>query len=288
MCSFKFLVVTPCRLLPGADIQMPLWQIQVCGGAERAFSFQVLAALNDMLEKEGSEDVKTLADMEAKWHVRISTGAPPPNGKSDPDGVGITTWAPALYCGGASPAKGLEVIHKTLQVKAQKALVVMPHLKVWTPAALGFALPEPWGAYGATGFVPPQPFRVPPPQGRRHILAQLEVQPQDAEVQDGEHQEKYMLSFFGGIYVLRELFDHHQIPGTLVTMEDGQKEYIRCLGDLMVDDDASMARIVTVLEEVLFGMPVYFINKTPTSHYMAALILSHKSVVDGEDVKPHV
>ena len=56
----------------------------------------------------------------------------------------------------------------------------------------------------------------------------------------------------------------------------------------MVDDDASMARIATVLEEVLFGMPVYFINKTPASHHMAATVLSQKSVVDGEDVKPHV
>ena len=277
-----------CCLLAGADVQMPLWQIQVCGGAERAFTYQIVAALNDMLETEGLEDVKTLRDMEAKWHVCLSTGAPPPTGNNDPDGVGIVAWAPALYCGGATPAKGLEMIHKTLQAKVQKALVVMPQLKVWTPGALAFPLPDPWAAYGAAGFVPPQPFRVQPPRGKRHILAQLEVQPNEAENNDDEETPvKYMLSFFGGIYVFREVFEHHQIPGAAVTTGDGQKDYIRCLGDLMVDDDASTARISTVLNEILLGMPVFFINQTPSSHGMAATILLHfKSVVDGEAVKP--
>ena len=64
-----------------------------------------------MLEKEDDQEVKTLAEMEADWHVWIITGAPQPTGCSDPDKVGIAEWAPALYCGGISPLKGLEVIH---------------------------------------------------------------------------------------------------------------------------------------------------------------------------------
>ena len=102
--------------------------------------------------------------------------------------VDISEWAPALYCGGISPAKGLEVIHNTF---AQ----TLPQLKVWTPRALAFRLLDPWTACKATEVVPPAPFNVQTPRGKRHALAQLELQPKENEQDSDEHESvKYMLS----------------------------------------------------------------------------------------------
>ena len=129
-------------------MRQPLYQIQFCANAQCSFTYQVLTSVKELLEKGDDQEVKTLSDTEAKWHVRIITGAPQSTGRSDPDKVGISEWAPALYCGGTSPAKGLEVIHTTLEMKAQgqRFAQTLPQLKVWTPPALAFQLPDPWTA----------------------------------------------------------------------------------------------------------------------------------------------
>ena len=268
---------------------MPLYQIQFCGNAARSFTFQVLTSVKDMLEKGDDQEVKTLSVMESKWHVGIITGAPQPAGRSDPDKVGIAAWTPALYCGGIIPVKGLEVIHKTLEMKAQgqRFAQTLPQLKVWTPGALAFQLPDPWTACKPTEIVPPAPFNVQPPRGKRHVLAQLELQPNE-NVQDSDEEEptKYMLSFLGGIYPFREAFDHHQIVGVQVTKTDGEKDYIRVLDNLDPNDGKAEARIRVVLGDILSGMPVYLVNKTPRADLMAALVLSMESIVHGEDEAP--
>ena len=268
---------------------MPLYQIQFCGNAQRSFTYQILTSVKEMLEKEDDQEVKTLAEMEAKWHVRIITGAPQSTGRSDPDKVGIAEWAPALYCGGISPVKGLEVIRKTLEMKAQgqRFAQALPQLKVWTPGALAFQLPDPWVACKPTEIVAPGPFKVQPPRGKRHVLAQLELQPKETEQEsDEEEPVKYMLSFFGGLYPFREAFEYHQIVGVQVAKADGQKDYIRVLDNLDPRDGKSESRIRVVLGDILYGMPVYFVNKTPPSDMMAVLVLSMKSVVHGEDETP--
>ena len=268
---------------------MPLYQIQFCGNAARSFTFQVLTSVKEMLEKGDDQEVKTLTDMEAKWHVRIITGAPQSTGRSDPDKVGIVDWAPALYCGGINPIKGLEVIHKTLEMKAQgqRFAQTLPQLKVWTPGALTFQLPDPWVGCPAGEIVPPGPFNVQPPRGKRHVLAQLELQPKESEQESDEDEPvKFMLSFLGGIYPFREAFDHHQIVGVQITKADGQKDYIRILDNLDPSDGKSEPRIRVVLDDILYGMPVYFVNKTPSSDLMAAVVLSMESVVHGEDETP--
>ena len=165
--------------------------------------------MKELLEKGDDQEVKMLGDTEAKWLVRIITGAPQSTGRSDPDKVGISEWAPARYCGGTSPAKGLEVIHKTLEMKArgQRFAETLPQLKVWTPGAFAFQLPDPWTACKGTEVGPPAPFNVQPPRGKRHVSARLELQPKENE-QDCDKDEpvKYMLSFLGGIYPFRTTF----------------------------------------------------------------------------------
>ena len=41
-----------------------------------------------------------------------------------------------------------------------------------------------------------------------------------------------------------------------------------------------------MLDDILYGMPVYFVNKTPSSDLMAAVVLSMESMVHGEDETP--
>ena len=101
------------------------------------------------------------------------------------------------------------------------------------------------------------PFAALPPKGRRHIIAQLDLDNEDDD-EDTDNQ-KYLLSFFGGIYSFRERFDDRAIEGTtLPTMSGGQSEYIRYIN--ITNDEASRERILEVLEGVLKGLPVYFVN----------------------------
>ncbi|CAK8986212.1 Uncharacterized protein SCF082_LOCUS461 [Durusdinium trenchii] len=237
------------------DLQTPLWQIQFTGGGHRAFTFSMLSAVRDMLEQRGEEGVKTLSEMEATWHVRIITGAPPPSGSLDIDGTGIAEWAPAVYCAGVTPARGLQLIRDTLTCKAGK-----------------------------------KPGLEPPPlKGKRHVLAQLEVQPpgeEEEEQQAETEEEKYVLSFFGGIYPFKERFDARRVLGGPVAKDgaEDQKEYVRFLDGLTLRDEQSEERIRIVLEDVLRGMPVFLINSTTRRNGMAAYLLTLGSVVRGEDV----
>ena len=56
----------------------------------------MLSSVRELLAQQGqNEGVKTVGDMEATWHIRLITGAPPQSGSTDVDGVGILDWAPA-------------------------------------------------------------------------------------------------------------------------------------------------------------------------------------------------
>ncbi|CAK9113934.1 Uncharacterized protein SCF082_LOCUS52787, partial [Durusdinium trenchii] len=268
--------------------------IQFSGNAHRTFTYQMLGAVRELLEKGVGEDAKpwTLSDMETNWCIRVITGGPPHSGSVDPDGLGIGEWTPAIYCAGNDPRRALQLIFDTLTLRSRKKSVHdLPQLKLWCDGLPGFDVPEPWSLCGGGDVSPPRPFSVLPPKGRRHILAQLEAQPceeqenRDTEEEGEEVEEKYILSFFGGIYAFKDRFDEHQVPGVLVSKEGtDQREYIRFLNGLKLNDEHSASRVRTVLEDVLLEIPVFFINNTSPANQMAALILTHASVVRGEDV----
>ena len=256
----------------------------------------MLNSVRELLEQQGhNEGVKTLSDMEATWRIRIITGAPPQSGPTDVDGVGIPDWAPAVYCEGVTPARGLQLIYDTLKCKERKGHA-LPTLKVHFQGVAGFQIPEPWLVCGRAEASVPGPFSVLPPKGKRHILAQLEVQPPDENPEDEEAeaeenqteppQNKYVLSFFGGVWSFKDLFDEHRILGSSVVKEGTERrEYVRILDGLSINDQQSETRIRTVLEDVLRGIPIFLINNTEPVNEMATYLLSFDSVVHGEDVE---
>ncbi|CAK8999096.1 unnamed protein product [Durusdinium trenchii] len=230
----------------GAEASVPLWQIQFTGTAHRLFTFQMLAAVRDWLQDQKDEEMKTLNDLHSAWHVRIVTGGPA--GETDVDGVGVCEWAPAIYCAGPSPSRALEVISGAIAIRARKkSMLSLPRFKVWTGAAPGFQVPEPWEFCGPTEILPPKPFGVLPPGGKRHVLAQLEKEDDhNKENEESVEQDKYMLSFFGGLFHFRERFDQKQIVGTSVEKDDSdEKTYIRILDGGLLNNNVSRVEVLS-------------------------------------------
>ena len=145
-------------------------------------------------------------------------------------------------------------------------------------------------------FIPPEPFRVMPPKGRRHVVAHLEKNDdgidgpaaseheQDAEDGDGTRQEDdatYTLSFWGCIYHFKERFEAKGIPGSLVsTKSQEHKDYVRYL-KVGLDDEVRQ-QVELVLEDILKGMPVYFINTAGEDDLMAAWLQQQPSIFQKE------
>ena len=91
-----------------------------------------------------------------------------------------------------------------MKAQWQRFAQTLLQLKVWTPGALAFQLPDPWVACQLIEIVAPGPFNMQPPRGKRHALAQLELQPKENE-QDSDEEErvKYRPSFLGSVYPFR-------------------------------------------------------------------------------------
>ena len=112
-------------------------------------------------------------------------------------------------------------------------------------------------------------FKALPPRSRHDVFMQIELEQtvheplqQEAKQKEAKRQEKsYNVTFFGGIYPFRELFDDASVQGDLLTQPDRTKnQYVRHLRVTSAEDDKD--RLTTILDEVLQGMPVYLIDQT--------------------------
>ena len=274
----------------GVDGLIPLWQLQLAGPGKHHLAFKLLVVAREALLEHPDDAVRTLQDLESVMHVRCIAGGPPESGPSDPDRVGVTDWQLVIYCAGATPAAGLSFLHFILNYKIQKGwLATLPDLFVRMAPGPHTHYPGPWQATDNLGSPEPKAFGALPPRGRRHVLAQLEKEAlREEEVQEekGEEsrqqQEKYILTFYGGIYHFRARFDEKQIPGAFVAKgAAGQPDYVRYLE--VAYEASSMQKVILVLEDVLKGMPVYFVNMTSSDDVMAVWLGQQPSIVQAED-----
>ena len=249
-----------------------------------------MVVAREALLEHPDDKVRTLQDLESVLHVRCIAGGPPESGPSDPDRVGVTDWQLVIYCAGATPAAGLSFLHFILKYKIQKGwLATLPDLFVRMVPALHTRYPEPWQATDNLGGPEPKAFGVLPPRGRRHVLAQLdkaeelyEEKAQEEKGDESRQQEKYVLTFYGGIYHFRARFDEKQIPGAFVSKgAAGKPDYGRYLE--VAYEASSMQKVVLVLEDVLKGMPVYFVNMAGSGDVMAGWLRQQPSIVQAED-----
>ena len=203
----------------------------------------------------------------------------------------------AIYC--SNVADALSFIRFILDFKVQHGYVAsMPDLLLHAADADTGLLPSPWRVLSDPAFVPPEPFRVMPPKGRRHVVAQLEknedgVDGSAGSDEDNDHdaaesaatrQEDdapYTLSFWGCIYHFKERFEAKGIPGSLVPINSQEhKDYVRYLK--MSLDDEGKQQVELVLEDILKGMPVYFINTAGEDDPMAAWLQQQPSIFQKE------
>ena len=219
--------------------------------------------------------VRSLKDLEEVQQLRLVIGGPAKNGENDPDGVGLVDWQLVIYSGKGGVNAALDFVHFVMQHKVMKGyLDSMPALqaRVVEPAATVHTLPTPWSLLTGDSVAPPLPFCALPPKGRRHVLCQLDRQ------EDGGH----MLTFFGGIYHFKDRFETHGIQGALLaTGTAGERDYVRYV-DCSVDEATSRQRATTVLESVLLGLPLYFINSAGSDDPMAAWLQLQPSIAQLE------
>ena len=290
----------PC-LAPGANAATPLWQLQLSGNNKGAFAFRVLTVVKDALLQHPNADVRALRDLETILQLRLIVGSPAQAGPSDPDDVGFVDWEVAIYC--SNVANALDFIHFILDFKVQHGYVAsMPDLLLHAVDAGTGLLPSPWQVLSDPAFIPPEPFRVMPPKGRRHVIAQLEKNedgvdgvdgpmeisddenqkdPEDGEATKQERDATYTLSFWGCIYFFKERFEAKRIPGSLVaTKSQEHKDYIRYL-EVNLDKESQL-QVELVLEDILKGMPVYFINTAGEDDPMAVWLRQQPSIFQKE------
>eukprot|EP00435_Cladocopium_sp_Y103_P025345 s362_g6.t1 len=259
----------------GAAADTRLWQIQLAGGNQKAFAFNILAIANEVLRDHPDLRVRSLKDLEEVQQLRLVIGSPAKSGDSDPDGVGIKDWQLAIYSGKGGVSAALNFIHFVLQQKISKGYwSSMPTLqaRVMDPATC--ALPEPWQTLSDATVAMPLPFGALPPKGRRHVVCQLDRQGES--IDDG-----YTVTFFGGIYHYKDRFENHHIQGTLLPVGTSNKrDYVRYLECSM--DAAAKQRIAGVLDAVLLGVPLYFINAAGGDDPMAAWLQLQPSIIQVE------
>jgi len=286
----------PC-LAPGANATTPLWQLQLCGNNKGAFAFRVLTVVKDALLQHPNADVRALRDLETVLQLRLIVGSPAQAGPSDPDAVGFVDWEVAMYC--SNVANALDFIHFILDFKVQHGYVAgMPDLLLHAVDVGTGLLPSPWRVLSDPAFIPPEPFRVMPPKGRRHVIAQLEKNEDgvDDPAESNDENDKnaangaatkqeddapYTLSFWGCIYHFKERFEAKGIPGSLVPIKSQEhKDYVRYLKVSL--DDEGKKQVELVLEDILKGMPVYFINAAGEDDPMAAWLQQQPSIFQKE------
>ena len=258
----------------------------MAGPGKGNFSYQLLGVAREALLQHPDARVRSLQDVESVLQVRIVLGGPPSMGSIDPDKVGVKDWQLTLYCAGDAPTGGLEFIHFILQHKVQQnQLANLPDLQVHLASGEVAQFPEPWHVVDASRIEIPKPFAALPPRGRRHVIAQLELDVDEGSEDSGEGtragSQKYILTFFGGIYTFRPRFDDKKIPGAQMPTGDGeQRDYVRYVR--FNSEAASMQLVVTVLQDVLLGLPVYFVNMAGEADGMATWLQDQPTIVQAE------
>lgn len=266
----------------------PLCQVQFAGDNQRVFAYQILTIAAEALSEHPDVRVRSLKDLEEVQQLRLIIGAPAKSGDSDADGVGLIDWQLAIYSGAGGVDAALNFIHYILDYKTRKGYIsTMPGLAVrvmFSEAAV--ALPAPWQELDDESIIMPKPFAALPPKGRRHILAQLDWKEEESDQRgqgsDDPTSTQYQLSFFGGIYHFKERFENHRIPGTLLpTSNPDKRDYVRYV-DISLAHAAAEQRVLAVLNSVLLGLPVFFVNGVGSDDPMALWLLQQPSVLEGE------
>ena len=282
--------------LPGADAKADLWQVQLAGEGKGAFSFKITTVMKDAVLEHPNPAVRTLQDVEKKLGVRLILGAPAQGGASDPDDVGFLDWQHVIYSCGLDAA--LNFIHFILDFKLQKRyLSSMPQLflHVASPGSSAPpAVPLHWQALQDSSITVPKPFNAMPPRTRRHVLLQLDVAAEagkaEAEVstdrkgtEEAEnHGKSYALTFYGNIYPFKDAFEEYGVAGAwaAIRASEEKKDYVRFL-ELKVDE-ASKKKVADVLNCVLRGLPLYFINMVGEADPMASWVQQQPSILHTE------
>ena len=288
----------------GADTSTELWQVQLAGPNARCFSFKIMAVMREAVLEHPNVKVRTAQDVESVLGLRVVLGTPAPVGPSDPDGVGFVDWQLVIYSCGLPVV--LDFIHFILDYKVRKEIEIasLPLLAVHVIGSAGSpppSLSSPWFYLKDTRIEIPKPFSALPPKGRRHLLMQLDVLDKKGDNKEedkgtlemeqvesvGEEKDQsqpdptYAITFFGNIFPFKDRFDEQGIPVTLtVTNAVGQKSYTRYLEVSM--DAPSKQKVLGVLEGVLKGLPLYFINMADKNDPMAAWVLQQPSIVQSE------
>ena len=270
-------------------------------GEKSAFTYMITAIAKDALLEHPDDRVRSLQALEAVLNVRLVLGGPANEGVSDPDQVGFVDWQVAIYSNDLDPA--LNFIHFVLDYKVRKGLLpAMPELFVHLVDNLrGAILPPPWAQLADTTVAIPKLFSALPPKGRRHVLAQLEVEQQNEQKEPGGHNSSeptsdqasqeaeegagYILTFYGNLYPFKDRFEANDIPGAYTVINDGGRpDFVRYLRFKM--EAGMMERVLLVLEKILMNIPVYFVNMAGESDDAAAWLGQQRSVVPAESCPP--
>lgn len=263
----------------------------------------ILAVAKEALLEHPDSRVRSLQDLEAFLQVRLVVGAPPRTGPADPDGVGLVDWQVAIYSNGLAMA--LEFIEFIVNYKVRKGiLATKPDFLAHVMDLGSGPLPSPWQKLEDDTLKLPHLFSAMPPRGRRHVLAQLELQPEQELTDQGgdnidanqkgeegegskeDHQDlTYILAFYGNLYPFKDRFESNDIPGAFIAINASERpEYVRYVK--FNGESDSMQKVLLVLQNILKNMPVYFINMTGESDGMAAWLRQQPSIFPAESLVP--
>jgi hypothetical protein len=140
--------------------------VQLTGGGQKAFAFNILATANEVLLEHPDDRIRSLKDLEEVQQLRLVIGMPAKTGQNDPDSVGLVDWQLAIYSGKGGVNAALDFIHFVLQKKINKGyLGSLPALqaRVMAPAAHQ-PLPTPWQELSDDSLAMPMPFSALPPK----------------------------------------------------------------------------------------------------------------------------
>ena len=98
----------------------------------------------------------------------------------------------------------------------------------------------------------------------------------------GSQQAKYILTFYGAIYQFKDAFDQGQIPGAYMEMgtSSDQREYVRYVE--LTHEANAMQKVLFVLQDVLKGLPVFFVNMVDPADTMGVWLQEQPSVIAAE------
>ena len=235
----------------------------MAGDNRKTFEHRLLSTVREALTEASFQKVQELQDLTSVLNLIFNIGSPPNQGLFDPDSVGLARWQTVIYC--TSPDMAMSFINFILEYKVQKALLPsIPELQVHFVDPWNGPLPTSWSrSPDPPAVTMPKPFQALPPRGRRHVLLQLDKDGPNAgdAPEDGAENGHmiYMITFFGNLYPFRDLFEECGVAGTLTaTSTSDEKNYIRYLKCTMDEND--LRRVEIIMDEVLKGIPIYFVN----------------------------